>query len=1218
MYYLRSYHAASGTWGLPSSIEVTYVFQQEIVPSPGNSLTNVCYSEGAGTYILSWTDPWFYYPIGFQYYDVYFGADSLPLTVTAQVTEQTYDCGPILPNTTYYWKVVPHNDYCSEAASFPTWTFTTNSVNDPCYCSSWANDFDESFIREVTYAGINNVSDSSLYTNYSNSTPAIVYQNKTNNLSVRINTNGTTLYVYALIDWNNDHVFQSASERYYLGSSSINNAVLSTNITTPPNAYLDTVKMRIIATTVDYTNTYGCGVLSGGEVEDYSASVLPMPDSPGVPTSNSPGCGSVIITRNAAPPNGIFYYWQTSANGNSTTDSGQSITVSSTGYYYINAYNSNCDCWSLADSIYVVVNSAPANISAGSDTTICTGQSTQLNGSLNVVLDTLYLANNNSQFSQFTNDPSTNKWLYYSDSLLFTHLSPSYPTGSYWMRSPLIDISENMDVNLSFNHEIDWTAGSFILKVQVSTDMVNWTDVWSESVSSDLSVTDVNIDLNSFVDDSFYFRFVFSGYTYNIYYWIIDDILITGLADVEYLWTPSTGLSATNIPNPVASPTATTTYTLIGTTAGCNILDEVTVSVLPELSAGAINTTGENICYNGNPSLIGSITSASGGDNVITYEWRANGVAIPSSNAATYDPPSGLTATTTFTRWAHDGTCNTSWTQSSGSYIVNVQTPTPPTGLLAGDFFWSGEASNSWNTPENWLYYNGSQFSIASQIPSSSDNVFIQTYNSTCATTQPVSNASSSIDVNDVNIQSGLSLGSLSNIRVHGNWNNSGSFIAGTGTVSFVGDTIQQITMGGSAFNNVVVDNTSPENIDISMSDDITINGTLTLNNGILDANGHNLIFGSSATVLANSTSSFVHGKMTKTGSSAFKFPCGDVVSRDLRGNGIPETYVVYTPISATPAASANIEVEYFFTNIGMPDCWSHGGNMDATLHHVSDREYWSVKSSQNLSNITIYWNDNAHAVGDFCTHGFDDGDPSEFVASDLAIAYWSSTMWLNDGGTTTGNHDNGQISSNTTFYPVINTPTIFTFGSRNNLNPLPVELLSFTAQCNEEFTELHWSTASEVNNAFFSIQKSSDSISFEEIARVVGHGNSNSENNYFFTDFNSESNTISYYRLIQFDFDGAENILGTRQSSCNKTDENQPYITVSPNPFDDVLCVVLVNFDSQVSVQIFDQVGQVVWRKSSIETNNLLLKLDELKPGIYYLQVFDKKNICVKKIEKG
>ncbi len=129
--------------------------------------------------------------------------------------------------------------------------------------------------------------------------------------------------------------------------------------------------------------------------------------------------------------------------------------------------------------------------------------------------------------------------------------------------------------------------------------------------------------------------------------------------------------------DPPTGLTATTTYTRWAKDNTCNTTFSQStgnrvVTVRPIFTAGAINATGETICYNGNPANITSTTAASGGDGTITYKWQANGVDIASSNTATYDPPTGLTTTTTYTRWAKDNTCNTTFSQSTGNRVVTV------------------------------------------------------------------------------------------------------------------------------------------------------------------------------------------------------------------------------------------------------------------------------------------------------------------------------------------------------------------------------------------------------------------------------------------------------------------------------------------------------------------------------------------------------------------
>lgn len=152
-------------------------------------------------------------------------------------------------------------------------------------------------------------------------------------------------------------------------------------------------------------------------------------------------------------------------------------------------------------------------------------------------------------------------------------------------------------------------------------------------------------------------------------------------------WQVSTNnTSFTDISGAISSPLTglqmgsliiTTYYRARVTSGSCAPVysNTVSIAVNPEFTPGAIETIGETICSGSDPALIGSTTIASGGDGTIIYEWQANGTAIESSNFATYNPPSGLTSTTTFSRFAKDNTCNTTFKQSTGSWIVTVNSP---------------------------------------------------------------------------------------------------------------------------------------------------------------------------------------------------------------------------------------------------------------------------------------------------------------------------------------------------------------------------------------------------------------------------------------------------------------------------------------------------------------------------------------------------------------
>jgi len=85
---------------------------------------------------------------------------------------------------------------------------------------------------------------------------------------------------------------------------------------------------------------------------------------------------------------------------------------------------------------------------------------------------------------------------------------------------------------------------------------------------------------------------------------------------------------------------------------------------------------------------------------------------------------------------------------------------------------------------------------------------------------------------------------------------------------------------------------------------------------------------------------------------------------------------------------------------------------------------------------------------------------------------------------------------------------------------PLPVELLYFKGTSKNNSIELNWETASEFNNDYFIVYKSSDGLYFNKIITIKGAGNSNTPLSYTLVD-NEPYHNITYYKLTQFDYNG-------------------------------------------------------------------------------------------------
>lgn len=200
---------------------------------------------------------------------------------------------------------------------------------------------------------------------------------------------------------------------------------------------------------------------------------------------------------------------------------------------------------------------------------------------------------------------------------------------------------------------------------------------------------------------------------------------------------------------------------------------------------------------------------------------------------------------------------------------------------------------------------------------------------------------------------------------------------------------------------------------------------------------------------------------------------------------------------------------------------------------------------------------------------------------SSTLISSGSDNLWVAGDGTVTG-------------------PT--TLGP----SPLPIELMFFTAHLNNDKVDLAWSTTSEKNNDYFTIQKSKDAIIFEDVAIVQGAGNSTTLINYFEIDL-SPLLGISYYRLMQTDFNGQTSYSNIVPVEYNPSGD--PSISLFPNPtYSNSRSYLELNrFDGQeVLVVLRDIQGREIYSKVVVTVfNNEIVALNEnelLSKGTYLI----------------
>jgi len=706
-----------------------------------------------------------------------------------------------------------------------------------------------------------------------------------------------------------------------------------------------------------------------------------------------------------------------------------------------------------------------------------------------------------------------------------------------------------------------------------------------------------------------------------------------------YSWSPSTGLSSSTGYTVTATPGTTTVYTVIGNNNCVGNEATATVTVIPLADPTTFPSGTWNVyCYNGNnttalANYYGYYTengSGASGYNFNTATRWASATAPSGANATNGLAYSGcaLTAnnwTMSFKRrnfacgtysiniLSHDdyitlyingvqvaqhlGNCtasnphNSIWTGSlsststvefvltqgtGGSGLgISIVPETQPTNQLT----WTGATDNSWFTTSNWC-------GTAALIPTSITDVLIPscgpkympsigTTSAVCKNIKIEPTITSSTYTSTIPSAS-LTITGSNDLTVYGNWTNFGTFNSYQSKVTFTGSALNTLNCSGNeTFYNLVIDNSNNVNFATGMH---SIAKNLEFINGKIMQNS-TFDIGTGATITNVSDNSYIEGPVRKTGNDIFTFPVGK--------NG------KYRPISiSAPALTTDhFTVQYFNTS---PMGSFSDALRDASLNHLGKCEYWLLNRTGGNSNVyvTLSWDNNVCMVNKL---------------NDLVVARF-------DGATTTWkNHGNGGVTGTTAFGTVTTAAPVtsfspFTLGSISGDNPLPIQLLSFTAKQNKNLIALKWNTASELNNEYFTLEKSIDGIHYVTIGTIDGAGTTTEANSYI---FNDEYPVIgkNYYRLQQTDFDGT--------SECSKSivcdfegNTDNAVLNVYPNPTDGTITVIAFSaFDTknEKRIVIENSFGETIYTKTIDGTINKFTidALSKAPKGVYTVQLF-------------
>lgn len=401
------------------------------------------------------------------------------------------------------------------------------------------------------------------------------------------------------------------------------------------------------------------------------------------------------------------------------------------------------------------------------------------------------------------------------------------------------------------------------------------------------------------------------------------------------------------------------------------------------------------------------------------------------------------------------------------------------------------------------------------------------------------------------------------------------TFGSGNGTATFSGSGAQSISVSTTGlpapiFTRMVINNSgagvTPTNTNIDISNNIVFTA------GLLNTTStYMLVMLNGATTAAGSalSTSYVNGPMQYQKSSAaattLNFPigtatdCRPVALTVAHTNGTLYTYTA-TLFDASAAA-------FYWT-------------LPLTVNDVSHIHYWTINradgSGTNQPTAGLSGNQTIQlffGANDFVTNGA--------TLTVCKNVYTAPTTWIDIGGTggpaySGGANLTGSITSTST-PSAFNSFSTFTLGDKlGGGNVLPIGLLNFSATPDNTQVDLQWTTATETNNSYFTVERSADGSTFDSIARVgteAPDGNSDMPLNYSTVDDHPDMG-LSYYRLKQTDLNG--NSTYSKVVAVNFA--NKQNLTVYPNPSKGNLYITGIDRNATgVMTQWYDMSGKLL-----------------------------------------
>lgn len=532
----------------------------------------------------------------------------------------------------------------------------------------------------------------------------------------------------------------------------------------------------------------------------------------------------------------------------------------------------------------------------------------------------------------------------------------------------------------------------------------------------------------------------------------------------------------------------------------------------------------------------------------------------------------------------------------------------------AGTIIWRGTIDKHWSKAGNWS---------TNAVPTETDSVYVP-----YGTTNTLElNGSGNYSVKHIYFDNMATLSSApaATLNIKGNLHVGGcGFNVNNGLIKFNGNIAQYIyTPCRLQFRRLHIENTSSTGV-YMVGASVQVNHELYLTDGYLYTNGDTVVVARNSANNAikeyNEDESHVVGYLTRfinKNKDTYAFPVGKGAADDsylisIKNNnmeGISRLTAIFRDLDEDPQvinnmlANANIEEDgVVYRRLCEEGMWTIEPNIQpigGSYSVIADlKNFRSVTSTE----VGILKKPSGAPATNW---GLGNGQRNNNIVGNLGMSI--SQIMRNSKA------ERGGLTSFSDFG----------VGDEGGGSGLPIELLSFTGEMNAKSNavDLFWTTATEINNEKFLVQRSLDGENFEDLGEVAGAGNSNTALSYQFSDTKPVKG-IAYYRLKQIDFDGkyAYSDLISITNSLASITKSDVEVKVYPNPTDGLMNILAPTDEKEIHVHIIDMNGTIIKALTvNNETESLKLSIDlreHLVTGNYFIKVSGQNFANYKKIQ--